>query len=541
MKKMRTSSLFTILLLLSSVNIFAQTNNPTVNSANTAAQITSTPKHMWEVGLNGGFNFVSGDVDFAPGFGFGLHVRKAIDNIFSVRVDGQYRILKGLEKEDSRNPDATHSAALNSLGYGEGMTNWFPNYKTNMITASAQLIMSLNQFRFIKPTRTINPYAFIGVGFTTFEVKVNALDENNNPYNFTAPPSSGDLDGTYETKLEINSDDIGKSNFSPIADFGLGVAFKLSPRVNIGLEQKLTVLFGRGSDFVDGAYYRSLVDQTNKSDLILSTFVRLNFNIGNKEKMSEPLWWINPLDFILNDIAELKARPKLDLTDTDNDGIIDMLDQEKDSPAGAPVDTKGKTLDSDNDGIPNYVDKEPFSPPNYKVNSEGVAQTPKYISTDEANKVIEDKIKDFRITRGGGLTDWFLPMIHFDLDKYTIKNSEVEKIHQVATVLQSNPSLKVLVEGHTDGTAGPDYNRMLSYNRAKSAIEYMVNRFGIPRERLVLVYEGEDVSLIETKKANYVNRRVEFRVAKPTDTEMQKPSGPNAGSGKIEGSRDAGY
>ena len=541
MKKLAYTLLAAICCLLISSPTYSQDNNPTTTSANTAAQITATPKHMWELGLNGGLNIVSGDVDFRPGFGFGFHVRKAIDNIFSVRVDAHYRILKGLEKEDSRNPDASNSAVLSGLGYGEGKETWYPNYNTNMVTASAQLIMSLNQFRFIKPTRTINPYAFIGVGMAAFEVKVNALDANNNIYKFTSPPDHDDLDDTYETELQLNSDDLNKDNLSPIADFGLGVAFKISPRFNIGFEQKLTVLFGRGSDFIDGALYRSLVDQTNKSDLILSTFIRLNFNIGNKEKMSEPLWWINPLDFMLNDIAELKARPKLDLTDTDGDGVIDMIDQEKDSPAGAPVDTRGKTLDSDNDGIPNYVDKEPFSPPNYKVNGEGVAQVPKYISTDDANKIIEEKIRDFKITKGGSLMDWFLPLIHFDLDKYSIKNSEVEKIHQVAQVLQNNPGLKVLVEGHTDGTAGPDYNRMLSYNRAKSAIEYLVNRFSIPRERLVLVYEGEDVALIDTKKANYVNRRVEFRVAKPTDVEMPKPNGPNAGSGKFEGSRDAGY
>jgi hypothetical protein len=45
----------------------------------------------------------------------------------------------------------------------------------------------------------------------------------------------------------------------------------------------------------------------------------------------------------------------------------------KNSPQGAPVDTRGITLDSDKDGIPDYKDDEPFSPPGYEVDSKGVA------------------------------------------------------------------------------------------------------------------------------------------------------------------------
>jgi len=58
---------------------------------------------------------------------------------------------------------------------------------------------------------------------------------------------------------------------------------------------------------------------------------------------------------------------------------------------------------------------------------------------------------------------------------------------------------------------------------------------------LILNYAGEDNTLIPNNGATYINRRAEFKVAKPTDTEMARPNGPNAGSGKFEGSRDAGY
>ena len=533
------------LFLLSNHLSFAQ-DDAMDKSANSAMQYTSTPKHMWEFGINGGFNIVTGDVDFAPGFGGGLHIRRAIDNIFSIRLDGQYRQLNGFEKEDSRNPDAKNSPVLgsgpNGLGYGT-LVSWFPNYRTTMYSGTIQLVMSLNQFRFLKPNRTMNPYIFGGAGLTSFKVKADALDKNNAIYNFTSSPSKGDLDGTYETELVLTSDDLNKNNLSGIVDVGAGIAFKISKRFNIGIEQKITGIFGRGSDFLDGAFYRSDVDQTNNRDLISSTYIRLNFNIGNKEKRSEPLWWINPLDFVLNDIAELKARPKLDLTDTDGDGIIDMLDQEKESPAGAAVDTRGVVLDSDTDGVPNYLDKEPYSPPNYKVNADGVADVPKdFMTQGDVNKLIDAKLTDFKLTKNSGAAnDMFLPMIHFDLDKYTVKSTEVEKLAQIAAMLQNNPELKIVVSGHTDKLASEEYNQMLSFNRAKASIEYLVNRFGIARERLVLNYGGEESSLINASGNNYINRRAEFRVARPADSEMKKPLGPKAGSGKIEGSRDAGY
>jgi hypothetical protein len=50
------------------------------------------PKHMWELGINAGHAFISGDIEsVAPsGFGVGLTVRRAINYMLSIRVGGQY-------------------------------------------------------------------------------------------------------------------------------------------------------------------------------------------------------------------------------------------------------------------------------------------------------------------------------------------------------------------------------------------------------------------------------------------------------------------
>ncbi len=94
------------------------------------------------------------------------------------------------------------------------------------------------------------------------------------------------------------------------------------------------------------------------------------------------------------EILELQARPILDLTDTDGDGILDMIDQENNSPAGAPVNTLGITLDTDGDRIPDYKDKEPYSPPGYSVDAMGISNQPKPQTITEAdiNKIIDSRI-----------------------------------------------------------------------------------------------------------------------------------------------------
>jgi hypothetical protein len=102
---------------------------------------------------------------------------------------------------------------------------------------------------------------------------------------------------------------------------------------------------------------------------------------------------------------------------------------------------------------------------------------------------------------------------------------------------------------------------VLSYNRANEAINYLVTNYNIPRDRFILNYRGEDEPLAKNVKdkvdlpvseeyKQYVNRRVEFRVATPTDTDMSRPAGPDAGKNtpgsarpgsKYSGNYNSGY
>ena len=471
-------------------------------------QLSYTPKHMWEFGLHGGYAFVEGDYERKPGYGAGLHIRRALDHIFSLRLDGTFMRM------NSEAPNARPG----TYRFGEA--------NVTTVGGSLQGVVTLNNFKFNKPVRKVNLYAFAGPGADYLNLKAQVQ----------APFGSGEVD-------LLDDKNLNQIGFKAVA--GAGFAYRVSPKFNIGLEYKVTVPFGKSADFFDG-YNNDLNPGTTYRDNLNYANLRLNFNIGDDSELAEPLYWVNPLNQVIDELTELKARPVLDLTDTDGDGIIDMLDQEIDTPEGATVDTRGVALDSDGDGVKDFEDAEPYSPPGMTVDSRGVAQVPTYMTRPEVDDLINSKLRDYDATEKGrpvaSMEDWFLPMVHFNLDSYTIRKADYGHMKNVAQVMRANPSIRVVVQGYTDKLASDDYNRVLSYNRARSAKEYLVNRYGISPDRLIIKYDGEADVLVPTQSGSFMNRRVEFKVAQAGDTDMGQPSGPRAGKGTFfSGGRDAGY
>lgn len=486
----------------------------------TNLKINAQPKDKWEIGLHLGHTALTGDVDWKSSFGVGLHVRKSLDYTFSVRVDAGYYNVRGEEKNDTRIVD----------GNLYGFANWMPEYSSTAISGDIALVASLNQFKTNKSkTRKFNPYLFAGGGAASLSVKAKQEGQT-------------DVD-----VLDLNFDD--DWGITPYIAGGAGLGVLLGDKISLSLEHKLTKFFGRGNDLIDAVEFRgTLADKqiTGSSDLLNYTNLRLGIAIGKKEDRSLPLWWASPLDMLTEDLAEVKSRPELDLTDTDEDGIIDMLDKEVNSEKGCPVDTRGMVLDSDGDNIIDCKDKEPHSPPGYTVNGDGIAQLPPpppAVTETDVNRIVDAKIAAIPVVDPSN--EWFLPMIHYDLDKHSIRQSEYGKLHNVATVLKMNPGLRVVATGYTDKLAGNCYNDLLSYNRANNAIDYISSKYGISRDRFVLNWGGENDNLVPTNSSNMMNRRVEFKIA-TSESNMARPDcGVNrAGSGSSKGysgNKEAGY
>jgi outer membrane protein OmpA-like peptidoglycan-associated protein len=539
---------------------------------------TAKPKNAWELGVHAGHFFIDGDVDrtIPGGYGLGLHLRKAIHYSFSIRADLFYGSATGLEPQPW-----THATVGEPVGggliekeylpYANNPDGWFPSHKTTQVYGVMQGVLNIGNILFHQKNNNWNWYWTLGVGLSSHSTKLNLLDANNQPYQnllsvtgwtpekFDTKKGRGEIkdalknfyDGTYETAgpKKAGIFRLGdETNIHVMFTTSVGVSRKLSKRINLGIEHQV---MATDNDYLDGIRFRSEDDLSADVDLEHYTNLRLAINLGNLDKVTEPLYWVNPLDATMNDIAELKARPVLDLTDSDSDGIIDMLDQEVDTPSGAPVDTRGVALDSDGDGVADYKDKEPYSPIGYEIGKDGVANVKKCescLTEADVFRMIDSRTAGFKNDCG----KWFLPMIHFDLDKSRIKPEFYGHLHHVASVLKQCPSACVAVVGHTDVRSSNTYNNMLSYNRAQAAVDYLVTNYGIDRSRLKLMYGGEDAPMVGKSRSeteHYMNRRVEFRLCEATDAEMAKPEGKGGNSGNnsnnsgsiFKGNKNSGY
>lgn len=481
---MKQSTLVAGLVLFFSTFVVGQNADPAATST------VSTPKDMWEVGLGGGAMFIAGDLTPRPGFGGGIHIRKALDYVFSIRGDFLYGTTEG---------DKLSSGFLRTAS-----TEW--------MSGTGYAVFSLNSLRWDKPVRKTNFYVMIGGGMNSFETN----------YEIEYPPRF----------RMINRE------WAPHLAGGGGISLRLSSRLNIGVETQAFTVFGSRADRLDGINVESGAptetnsDRTLFRDILSYSALNINFNIGNKSSTSEPLYWINPLDVVLKDINEIKQRPQVTFEDSDGDGVLDALDQEQNTPANAIVDTRGRTLDSDRDGVPDHLDREPFYTPRDEeiVDEEGVVINPSG-RTGSGGGVTEDRVREIidEALQQRGLndsrtstTEWFLPMVHFNVGDYTIKYSDYGNLASIARLMKSDVNTRLVVTGFTDATGNEQFNKELSYQRAQAVIDHMVNTHGIGRGRFVLQWKGSQENLVP-KTSTYMNRRVEFRIAGPGDYEMDPP------------------
>lgn len=102
--------------------------------------------------------------------------------------------------------------------------------------------------------------------------------------------------------------------------------------------------------------------------------------------------------------------------------------------------------------------------------------------------------------------------ILFDVGKSDIKPESAEALKQITDYLNANPSIKVIVVGHTDNTGDYSNNKILSKTRAESIKNYLINTNKISSSRLVTEGVGQScpVSTNTSEEGRKLNRRVEI-------------------------------
>jgi outer membrane protein OmpA-like peptidoglycan-associated protein len=102
--------------------------------------------------------------------------------------------------------------------------------------------------------------------------------------------------------------------------------------------------------------------------------------------------------------------------------------------------------------------------------------------------------------------------INFRVNSAEILPESIPFLESIAGLLQKNPSMRLLVEGHTDSSGSPQRNLSLSRERAFSVMNYLIDRYRIDSMRLMPMGKGFSEPLGGLPPENPKNRRVQFRV-----------------------------
>ena len=95
----------------------------------------------------------------------------------------------------------------------------------------------------------------------------------------------------------------------------------------------------------------------------------------------------------------------------------------------------------------------------------------------------------------------FVENIWFTIDKYNIRESEVEKIDNIVNVMNENPKTKIAICSYCDVETGTDaYNWQLSEKRSNSVKKALVEK-GISEDRITTDFKGSRVRPFENPAA----------------------------------------
>ncbi|MFN8394504.1 MAG: OmpA family protein [Bacteroidia bacterium] len=111
-----------------------------------------------------------------------------------------------------------------------------------------------------------------------------------------------------------------------------------------------------------------------------------------------------------------------------------------------------------------------------------------------------------------------LKNIHYDYDKWYIRDDAIPDLLHLCKLLGDNPSIKIELSSHTDCRGSDEYNRVLSNKRAWSAAAFLIEQ-GIDSSQILPNGYGEtrlvngcDDGVDCDEDKHFANRRTEFAI-----------------------------
>lgn len=106
-----------------------------------------------------------------------------------------------------------------------------------------------------------------------------------------------------------------------------------------------------------------------------------------------------------------------------------------------------------------------------------------------------------------------LKNVFFDVNKFDLKPESEAELDKLVQLLNENPTLQIQISGHTDNVGSAAANQVLSENRARAVVNYLIGK-NIAADRLTSkgFGSGQPVADNATEEGRALNRRTEMKV-----------------------------
>ena len=125
---------------------------------------------------------------------------------------------------------------------------------------------------------------------------------------------------------------------------------------------------------------------------------------------------------------------------------------------------------------------------------------------------IQDVLLDLIITDKGD--EIILNNVHFDNSSSSLDSNSFLELDKLSMYLKNNPTIRIVIEGHTDNIGSPVYNTKLSNERAREVYNYLLLKSVDANQLVSYIGYGSNkpISTNNTNQGKALNRRTSFRI-----------------------------
>ncbi|MEM6805318.1 MAG: hypothetical protein AAF696_28230 [Bacteroidota bacterium] len=262
---------------------------PSISFAQYYGEDISTPS-TWTVGIKASTSILDADIESsAYGKQGGLFFEKNLSRIIDLRIEARIGQNRGQNLFASSNHLLSRglNGQLNpGLSY-DSASQYFHNYQHSYASLGVHVKLNINRIFTVLGAEKWDIYLLGGLGAYGYESRINALNDQDQLYDFNIPTSlQGDaleerlnslFDDTYESLADrdlVNSNFIGPFTLTSYFLTGAGFRIHLTESLGIGLEGNYLFF---GDDLLDGQQWQENGELSPNRDKLLSLGLLLDF------------------------------------------------------------------------------------------------------------------------------------------------------------------------------------------------------------------------------------------------------------------------